>query len=132
MMEIVKIITVALLSCVLVKIVAPYRSEYALLIQLAAVIVMMICLSSSLIELMAQTKKLSALMKFDSGYLSLLLRALVVALSCGVACEICSDSGNGAIRFCVELAGRAALLMMGMPLINVLARLALELAGAGV
>ena len=129
-MEIIKIIAVAVLSCVLVKIIAPYRADLALLVQLAAVIVMLISVSSSLIGLMAQTRKLTAIMSFDSGYLSLLLRALIVALSCGVACEICSDSGNGAIRFCVELAGRATLLMMAFPLLTELVRLALNLAGA--
>ena len=129
-MEIVKIVTVAVLSCVLVKIVASYRADMALLIQLAAVAVMLASVSSSLIEFMAEAKQLSALMHFESGYLSLLLRALVVALSCGVAAEICADSGNGAIRFCVELAGRLSLLMMAFPLVTVLARLALRLAGA--
>ena len=129
-MEIVKIISVAVLSCVLVKIVASYRADMALLIQLAAVVVMLACVSSSLLDFMAQTRKLSALMQFESGYLSLLLRALIVALSCGVAAEICSDSGNGAIRFCVELAGRLSLLMLAFPLLTVLAQLALKLAGA--
>ncbi len=129
-MEIVKIISVAVLSCVLVKIVASYRADMALLIQLAAVVVMLACVSSSLLDFMAQTRKLSALMQFESGYLSLLLRALIVSLSCGVAAEICSDSGNGAIRFCVELAGRLSLLLMAFPLLTVLARLALRLAGA--
>lgn len=129
-MEIVKIVAIAVLSCVLVRIVAPYRSELALLIQLGAVIVMLSCIASSVIAVMAQTKKLSALMSFESGYLSLLLRAMIVALSCGVAAELCSDSGNGAIRFCVELAGRVSLLMMAFPLITVLAKLALKLAGA--
>ena len=129
-MEIVKIVTVAVLSCVLVRIVGAYRADLALLIQLGAVLVMLACVSSAVIDLMAQTKKLSALMNFDSGYLSLLLRALVVALSCGVAGELCADSGNGAIRFCVDLAGRLSLLMTALPLINVLARLALRLAGA--
>lgn len=129
-MEIVKIISVAVLSCVLVKIVASYRADMALLIQLAAVVVMLACVSSSLLDFMAQIRKLSALMQFESGYLSLLLRALIVSLSCGVAAEICSDSGNGAIRFCVELAGRLSLLLMAFPLLTVLARLVLRLAGA--
>ena len=75
-MEIIKIIAVAVLSCVLVKIIAPYRADLALLVQLGAVIVMLISVSSSLIGLMAQTRKLTAIMSFDSGYLSLLLRAL--------------------------------------------------------
>ena len=129
-MEIVKIVAVAVLSCVLVKIVAPYRAELALLIQLGTVTVMLACIASTVIALMAQTKKLSTLMNFESDYLSVLLRALIVALSCGVAAELCSDSGNGAIRFCVELAGRVSLLMMAFPLITVLAKLALKLAGA--
>ncbi len=128
-MEIVKIVSVAVLSCVLVKLVASYRSDMALLIQLGTVVILLACISSSILELMSQTRKLSALMNFDSGYLSLLLKALIVSLSCGVASEICSDSGNSAVRFCVELAGRVSLLLMTLPLLTVLAQLALKLIG---
>ncbi|HBL41480.1 MAG TPA: hypothetical protein DDY98_07950 [Ruminococcaceae bacterium] len=129
-MEIVKIVSVAVLSCVLVKLVGSYRSDMALLIQLGTVVLLLACISSSVLELMSQTRKLSAWMNFDSGYLSLLLKALIVSLSCGVAGEICSDSGNGAIRFCVELAGRVSLLLMTLPLLTVLAQFALKLVGA--
>ena len=55
----------------------------------------------------------------------LLLRALGLCLTTQFACDVCKDAGETAIAARLETAGRAALLLLAMPLFSLLLEQAL-------
>ena len=59
----------------------------------------------------------------------LLLRALGLCLTTQFACDVCKDAGETAIAARLETAGRAALLLLAMPLFSSLLEQALSLLG---
>lgn len=60
---------------------------------------------------------------------ALLLRALGLCLITQFACDVCKDAGETAIAAHLETAGRAAMLLLAMPLFSSLLQQALELLG---
>lgn len=58
-----------------------------------------------------------------------LLRALGLCLTTQFACDVCKDAGETAIAARLETAGRAALLLLAMPLFSLLLEQALSLLG---
>lgn len=126
-MEVVKLLMIAVLACVIVTVVSQYRPEYALLIQLCTVAVLLGMTADTLIDVVSQAKELSQGIKINNEYISLLLKALIIAIGCRIVGEICSDTGNRAIAACVDLVGRLALLVLSLPLLTALSQMALEL-----
>lgn len=58
-----------------------------------------------------------------------LLRALGLCLTTQFACDVCKDAGETAIAARLETAGRAALLLLAMPLFSSLLEQSLSLLG---
>ena len=59
----------------------------------------------------------------------LLLRALGLCLTTQFACDVCKDAGETAIAARLDTAGRAAMLLLAMPLFSSLLEQALSLLG---
>lgn len=53
-----------------------------------------------------------------SGYLELLLKALAIAVACGLTSSLCRDCGESALAEKAELAGKLAILALTVPLIT--------------
>ncbi len=53
-----------------------------------------------------------------SGYWSVMLKALGIALLCRICTDVCRDCGEGAIAGGVETAGKIAILALSLPMIE--------------
>ena len=53
-----------------------------------------------------------------SEYVTVMLKALGIAIVCGVCGDICRDCGEGSIASCVEMAGNLLILSLSFPLIR--------------
>ncbi len=126
-MDILKIFLTAVAACIFVSLISQYRPEYALFVQLSAVAVIVLMTSDSVADVFSQTKELTTGTKINSEYINLLIKALIIAVSGKVVCDICSDTGNRAIATCADLACRLCIMLLALPMLKALAQLATEL-----
>mgnify|MGYP002668150141 FL=1 len=63
------------------------------------------------IEAIAQSES------FDSGYLLVLLKAVGITLVGQTTSSLCKDAGASTLAFAVELASKAAILLVSLPVI---------------
>ena len=63
------------------------------------------------IEAIAQSES------FDSGYLLVLLKAVGITLVGQTPSSLCKDAGESTLAFAVELASKAAILLVSLPVI---------------
>lgn len=126
-MEIVKLLIIAVFACFLVALVSQYKPEFSLLIQITAVVAVVIILLDSAAEIFSQLQAFSKGTKINNEYINLLIKALVIAISGKVICDICSDTGNRAIATCVELGCKISIMLLAVPMLKALAQLAATL-----
>ena len=65
--------------------------------------------------------------KINNEYILLLIKVLLISVVCSIASEICADSGNKAIAFCVDLAGRVSIVLLAVPLLKAIFQISKEL-----
>jgi len=53
-------------------------------------------------------------------YIAVMFKAAAIAVITEIACELCRDSGEGAIASAAEIFGRSALTLMALPLVRAL------------
>ncbi len=70
---------------------------------------------------------LKALDDLASGGISVMLKALGIAVCCQVSAEICRDCGEASSASRVELAGKIGILLLSLPLIRDILQIAGEI-----
>ncbi len=63
----------------------------------------------------------------QSEHFKIVMKSVGVALLCGVACEICKDSGENALAYGVEIFCKCEILAMSLPLLKEILDLAKEI-----
>ena len=105
-------ITAAALAAVLKR----TGGEFPLLISLAAGAVILFSVITSLSPVTGLIESLSKEAGTASLYVGVLMKALAVCYITQTASDCCRDSGESAIASKIELAGRAAVLVLSVPL----------------
>ncbi len=105
-------ITAAAISAVLKR----FHGEFGLFASIAASILILVAVLSSLSPLLGLINELAEQAETESAYIAILLKALAVCFITQLAAESCRDSGEGAIASKIELAGKAAVLLIAVPL----------------
>ena len=119
-MILMKVLFVAIASCLLIVILNQHKPEFSLIIRLAAVLFVVCLLIKPLLELSSSTAELSGDLILNNEYIYLLIKALFTGIVCKIVCDICSDTGNKALSTCVELAGQVVIMLLAIPLITAL------------
>ena len=99
MAEIIKTAALAVSVCVLCTVIKQYRPEYAPIVQIAAVAVI-------------------AASETGGECISVLIKALGVAVAAQIAGDICRDNGNSAVAGVSELTAKATIIALALPLIK--------------
>ena len=105
-------ITAAAISAVLKR----FHGEFGLFVPIAASLLILFAVLSSLSPLLGLINELAEQTRTESAYIGILLKALAVCFITQLAAESCRDSGEGAIASKIELAGKAAVLLISVPL----------------
>ena len=61
------------------------------------------------------------------GYFALMLKALAISVCCKITSEICKGCGEGTLSSQVELAGKAGILLISLPIIKELLEIAKDM-----
>jgi len=115
--EIVKISIFAITAVLLVMILKSYKSEWATVLSLTAGVCIAIYLLRFLLELSAVLESWEKYTRGVSEYMAVLWKALGISYLCEFAANVCRDSGNALIAGQIELCGKVAVMLLGMPVL---------------
>ncbi len=121
MAEIIKLTAVAVVGCICVVLVRQYRPELSLLVQMAGLVAVLVFAVALMSKVTDYCRDYFARDIIDEGYLKLLFKGLGIAVAAKIGGDVCRDSGNNALAFGVELASKAAILLLTLPMLKNLA-----------
>lgn len=116
-----------MLSAVLCIIVRQYKPDAALGVSIACGILIMTAVISMLAPSVSAITELTSAAGLDDGYAAALLKALAVCYITQLAADSCRDAGESAIASKIELAGKAAIVVISLPIFAALAELVTHL-----
>ena len=96
------------------------KPEYAFLFRLLCVFAVFVPLIAELERIMESLNIFADYAGINSEYLSVALRIAAVTIGSQLTSEICMDAQERAAAFAVELAGRAAVIIISLPIIKVI------------
>lgn len=105
----------AALTAVLLR---QYCREQAMLISLAACSVIILAFVGFVEPIYSDIRDIFEQAGVAESYISLIFKGFAICFITQLTCEICKDSGEGAIASVAEMWGRGALVIMCLPLIK--------------
>lgn len=117
-MDIFKIIGIGLAGGVLSIAVKQYRKEYALLVGLATVAVILFLTLDTLSAAIEQIQFITESSGVDMRYFTAVMKVVGVAYITQFGAEVLRDSGESAIAMKVEFAGKVFILGLTLPIIT--------------
>lgn len=107
-----------LVGTVLALILGQYRPEFRMLVTAAVALLLMAMVLEQLSPVLEQLRSTMELTGLTGDYAAILFKAVGICLLTQLAGDVCRDSGESSIASKIELAGRAAILLTAMPLIQ--------------
>ena len=107
-----------LVGTVLALILGQYRPEFRMLVTAAVTLLLMGMVLEQLSPVLEQLRSTMELTGLTGDYAAILFKAVGICLLTQLAGDVCRDSGESSIASKIELAGRAAILLTAMPLIQ--------------
>lgn len=107
-----------LVGTVLALILGQYRPEFRMLVTAAVTLLLMVMVLEQLSPVLEQLRSTMELTGLTGDYAAILFKAVGICLLTQLAGDVCRDSGESSIASKIELAGRTAILLTAMPLIQ--------------
>lgn len=107
-----------LVGTVLALILGQYRPEFRMLVTAAVTLLLMAMVLEQLSPVLEQLRSTMELTGLTRDYAAILFKAVGICLLTQLAGDVCRDSGESSIASKIELAGRTAILLTAMPLIQ--------------
>lgn len=117
-MDIFKIIGIGLVGGILSITVKQYRKEYAMLVGLVTVIVILFFTADTLETAIEHITLITEKSGVDARYFTAVIKVVGVAYVTQFASEILRDGGESAIALKVELAGKVFILGLTLPIVT--------------
>ena len=106
-----------------------YHQEYAMAVTLAAGIFLLLQILRAISPVAVRIQALLSVSGLDSQAGGTLLKSLGICFLAQFSADACRDAGEGAMASKVELAGKAAVAVLALPLLESVAETALRLIG---
>ena len=129
-MNIVKIVFLCLLAVLLYALMRQLRPEFAPLVALAGVGVILVQLIGVLLNVSSTVENLISLAGLEKENVEILIKALAVCVITQFAPDVCYDNSFSSAAAAVELAGRVGAIALAMPMIKAAAEIAIGLINA--
>ncbi len=105
-------------ACVLLKIISSETPAVKTVCAIAAACLVMIRFLDSFLSISDSLTELFDSAGLDEEYLRIIFKALGICYLTQLGCDICRDCGESAIASQLELFGKAALLIVSLPLFS--------------
>ncbi len=129
-MNIVKIVFLCLLAVLLYALMRQLRPEFAPLVALAGVGVILVQLIGVLLNVSSTVENLISLAGLEKENVEIFIKALAVCVITQFASDVCYDNSFSSAAAAVELAGRVGAIALAMPMIKAAAEIAIGLINA--
>lgn len=129
-MDIISLAGLGIISAVLCVIVRQYRPDAALGVSMACGIIVLAAVMKMLAPSVEVLSALADRAGISGEFTAVLLKALAVCYITQLSADACRDAGESAIASKLELAGRAALVLITLPVFTALAEEITKLLGA--
>lgn len=117
-MDIVKILAVALLTCVATLIVRQVKPDFASLVSLAGGVIILLMLVDYVNQIFDVLATLAEKTKLSSGLFSIVLKIVGIAYLTEFTASICNDSGSSSLASKVLFAGKIIILILALPILT--------------
>lgn len=128
-MQLHSVIGFSLCAAALSLLLRQYRLEYSLLLSIACGIGVLFWLFEELLPVLSKIQDFAALALSEQRGGEILLKSLGICFVTQLACDTCRDIGENAIAARLETAGKAAMLLLALPMFTELLERAIELIG---
>jgi stage III sporulation protein AD len=128
-MNILGIAGIAICAAVVAAMLRRYHQEYAVLVGIAAGIVILIEILTSIAPAVQQINRLLSSAGISSQYEVILLKTLGICFLAQFAADACRDAGESALASKMELAGKISIVILSLPLFEQIAKTAVGLIG---
>ena len=129
-MNIVKIVFLCLLAVLLYALMRQLRPEFAPLVAIAGVGVILVQLIGVLLNVSSTVENLISLAGLEKENVEIRIKALAVCVITQFAADVCYDNSFSSAAAAVELAGRVGAIALAMPMIKAAAEIAIGLINA--
>ncbi len=111
---------IGIIASVLSLVLKKDRPEFSLLVVLSAgLIILLLILPAARIA--AETiMTISEIAGIGGEYITVIIKSCVIAMITSVSASTCRDAGNSALALKLEIAGRIAIIILAVPVINTL------------
>ena len=116
-MEIFGISACVICAVLFAAVVKKSNREYALLMTILTAILILLAVFQQVAPFLEEIEAIAQSERFDSGYLLVLLKAVGITLVGQTTSSLCKDAGESTLAFAVELASKAAILLVSLPVI---------------
>ena len=117
-MGIFKILFLAIVTLFLVLVLEKHNKEFSVFVLLIAGILIFISVFENISEIIDTLDGLASRVELNKTYLQLLIKAVGIVYLVEIVKNVCIDSGNTSLGTKVEMAGKATLVMLTLPLIT--------------
>lgn len=129
-MELTQILALCMVAVIAVIFLRQYKPEYAIVCAAASGVVILLMLVGKIRTSVRGFYELFGDNSQVSYYFKVALKALGIAYLTGFVADMCRDFGQTSLAAKAELAGKFAIFLLAVPLLEALLGLALEVAGA--
>lgn len=126
-MEIVKIIAIALLTCIASLILKQLKPEFSMLINLIGGVVILLMVITYCGSIFSVFNDLIIKSGVDQGLFSIILKIIGIGYLVEFSAGICNDCGCSSIADKVMLAGKITILFLALPIINSIINIIMEI-----
>ncbi|MBR2869570.1 MAG: hypothetical protein IKB88_10990 [Clostridia bacterium] len=126
-MDIAKIAAAGILTALVYSLVRQIKPEIAPLVILGGSAVILVTVSGRFADASSTVNSMLELAGLEKENISILMRSLGICIVTQFAADICYDNSSSSIASAVELAGRVGAIILALPMLQAVAKLALGL-----
>ena len=126
-MDIVKIVGIALVSLIIIILLKQYKPEFAIYISLLTGVLILILVMDKLTGIINLIDSIVSKSNINTEFITLLIKITGIAFLSEFAVSICKDSGEAAIASKIEIGSKIIIISMAIPILSSLLELILEL-----
>lgn len=115
-MEIITVIGVAIVGLVLIHTIKAFRPDMAVILSLAISIYILFLVLGRVSAVIETIAGIAGKAGVSNLYLNTIIKVIGVSYITGFTADLCRDSGEGALATKVELAGKAIIITMAVPI----------------
>ena len=126
-MEVVRIISIALIGLIIIVLLKQYKPEYAIYISLLVGVLILLLVMDRLSGIIQLIQSISNKANINNQFISILLKVTGIAFLSEFAISICKDSGEAAIANKIEIGTKIIIISISIPIISSLLEIILKI-----